>query len=69
MIAVLLLVKVWNEEFRLQRVFAGHKKSVSSLVMHPYGRRLITGSEDTTIRVWCLDTGDEIEKSEVDGLG
>ncbi|XP_065827477.1 uncharacterized protein [Oscarella lobularis] len=57
-------VKVWNEEFRLQRVFAGHKKSVSSLVMHPYGRRLITGSEDTTIRVWCLDTGDEIEKLE-----
>ena len=35
----------------------GHKGSVSTLAVTPNGKRIVSGSEDHTIRVWDLETG------------
>ena len=38
-------------------VLAGHKDDVCSLAFSPTGEILASGSEDTTIRLWDVDTG------------
>jgi WD40 repeat protein len=37
--------------------FAGHESWVTSLVLTPDGKKLISGSWDGTVRVWDVDTG------------
>ena len=39
-------------------VLAGHKSDVDSLAFSPTGEILASGSEDTTIRLWDVDTGE-----------
>jgi WD40 repeat protein len=39
----------------------GHSAAVYSLVISPDGQTLVSGSEDTTIKVWNLETGEEIK--------
>ncbi len=35
--------------------FWGHQDAVTSVAMHPDGRRVLTGSRDRTVRLWSLD--------------
>jgi hypothetical protein len=39
----------------------GHEAPVTSLVFGPKGQRLVTGSEDSTVRVWTVGPPDPIE--------
>ncbi len=40
----------------LQRL-TGHTKAVTALAVTPNGKKIITGSDDTTVKVWELTTG------------
>ncbi|KIM24753.1 hypothetical protein M408DRAFT_75414, partial [Serendipita vermifera MAFF 305830] len=42
----------------VQNICTGHKGSVSSVAFAPDGRRIVSGSEDHTIRVWDAETGE-----------
>jgi len=49
------VVKVWDSHAgKLLRNFRGHRGLVSSLAFCPDGRRLASGSRDSTVKVWDL---------------
>lgn len=48
----------YNNWPAIQKVFVGHAGSVQSAVFSPDGRRIVSGSGDTTIRVWNTETGE-----------
>lgn len=53
-------VLFWQENikgFVLIREIDGHSAPVESLAFSPDGRRLLTTSDDTTAKVWDVDTG------------
>ncbi len=55
------VIYLWDITAREQRAkLEGHTGSVSSLVFHPQTRELISGSFDTTVRVWNL--ADQLER-------
>ena len=58
----MVLVKIWSENWHLQLVFVGHCAPISSLSFFPYGPMFISASEDKTIRVWNLETCDQVER-------
>ncbi|EMD32809.1 hypothetical protein CERSUDRAFT_161328 [Gelatoporia subvermispora B] len=41
----------------------GHTKAIKSVAVSSDGRRIVSGSDDTTIRVWDVATGDALLKS------
>jgi len=48
-------IKVWSMETMQELYdFTGHHRPVGALTFTPDNRRLISGSEDLTIRVWEL---------------
>ncbi|CAD5122796.1 DgyrCDS11202 [Dimorphilus gyrociliatus] len=54
-------IKVWNESWHVQIVFVGHESSILSLALYPYGPLILSSSMDNTIRVWSLETCDEVD--------
>lgn len=40
----------------------GHLKSVNTLAVYPFGTYIMSGSSDCSIRVWSLDTADEVDR-------
>ena len=44
----------------LLRTLAGHEKQVQAVSITPDGERIVSGSEDGTVRVWKLATGRQI---------
>ena len=40
--------------------FQGHTHYVNSVVFSPDGRHIVSGSDDHTIRVWNIQTGDQL---------
>ncbi|MEO0529953.1 MAG: WD40 repeat domain-containing protein [Planctomycetota bacterium] len=49
-------VRVWNTDTRSPRLaLRGHTGTVAALAVSADGRRLVSGSFDTTVRVWDLD--------------
>ena len=55
-------VKVWDNVWCVKMVFVGHSQSVSSLAIYPHGPLFISASRDCTIRVWSMETCDEVDK-------
>lgn len=60
-------IKVWNDKGNIQIIFVGHLKSVNTLAIYPYGPYIMSGSSDKTIRVWSLDTSDEVDRIQTKG--
>ncbi|KAG1785862.1 uncharacterized protein HD556DRAFT_1450301 [Suillus plorans] len=46
------------------RLFEGHEERISAVAVFPDKRRMITGSYDTTLRLWDLKTGVVLKKME-----
>ncbi|XP_068724283.1 WD repeat-containing protein 97-like isoform X2 [Montipora capricornis] len=55
-------IKVWDDKYNIKIIFVGHLKSVNALAVYPFGTYIISGSTDCTIRVWSLDTADEVDR-------
>ncbi|XP_055955273.1 WD repeat-containing protein 97 [Patella vulgata] len=66
-------IKVWDEKWHIVMVFVGHCEKVNALAVYPNGPAVISASTDHTIRVWNLETCDEVDRvaiaEPVDGLG
>ena len=45
-----------------EKTFEGHSGIVRSLALSPDGTRLLSGADDGTIRVWALDTDEQLFK-------
>ncbi|KAI1936833.1 hypothetical protein LOZ66_004340 [Ophidiomyces ophidiicola] len=50
-------VKIWNFQDKSTRVLRGHEDWVNSVKIDSASRTVITASDDSTIRLWDLDTG------------
>ncbi|KAG2744529.1 hypothetical protein P692DRAFT_20644263, partial [Suillus brevipes Sb2] len=46
------------------RTFGGHEGGLTAVAVFPDRRRMITGSEDKTLRLWDLETGVVLKKME-----
>ncbi|KIM20375.1 hypothetical protein M408DRAFT_138671 [Serendipita vermifera MAFF 305830] len=46
----------------IQNVFNGHTSSVESVSFSPDGTRIVSGSDDRTIRVWDAETGETLTR-------
>jgi hypothetical protein len=44
----------------LLRSLAGHRGSISALAILPDGRRVLSAAHDETLKLWDLETGDEL---------
>jgi eukaryotic-like serine/threonine-protein kinase len=54
-------VKVWDSHtVTLVGSFRGHTGLVTSLAFSPDGRRLVSGSRDSTVKVWDLTPLSEV---------
>jgi WD40 repeat protein len=54
-------VRVWNKDTQRETLrCVGHTQPIHCIDYQPRDRRLLTGSEDHTLRVWDLDKGTEI---------
>ncbi|OKH52635.1 beta-propeller domain-containing protein [Scytonema sp. HK-05] len=45
---------------RLLRTFNGHSHSVQAVAVTTDGKKVISGSRDNTLKVWSLETGEEL---------
>lgn len=52
-------IQLWKvEDYKLQDIYTGHTSEIRYLVYSDNGKTLISGSTDTTIRVWDTATGE-----------
>ncbi|VDB86404.1 unnamed protein product [Peniophora sp. CBMAI 1063] len=59
------LVQIWDAESELGRMpgapfLFGHTNVVNTVAFSPDGKRLASGSDDWTIRIWDVDSGQEV---------
>src|SRR5437763_805723 len=46
--------------FKLPHALRGHSGPINAIAWSPEGRRIVSASEDGTLRVWGLDAGSEL---------
>jgi WD40 repeat protein len=49
-----------NLPSKIVRTLLGHKRNVTSVAFSPDGKILASGSEDESLKLWNIDTGEEI---------
>jgi WD40 repeat protein len=55
---------LWDAQTgRRLRQLTGHRGSIRALVFDPKNQRLLTGSEDRTLRLWDIQSGNEVHMS------
>ena len=53
--------RLWcPERPKALRIFAGHLGAVNCLNFHPNSNYLVTGSDDRTVRLWDINSGNVI---------
>ena len=52
--------KIWQLDGERVTVLAGHQGAVQSIQFSPDGTRVVTSSQDKTIRLWDVETGREV---------
>ncbi|KAK2787857.1 hypothetical protein FQN52_007036 [Onygenales sp. PD_12] len=57
-------VKIWNFGDKSSRVLRGHRDWVNSVKVDTASRTVFTASDDLTVRLWDLDTGNYIHSYE-----
>lgn len=51
-------IKIWNlSDGQLIRTISGHKMSVSCIDISPDGSKIVSGSQDSSCKIWDLKTG------------
>jgi len=55
-------IKVWDDKGNIKIIFVGHLKAVNTLAVYPFGTYIMSGSSDCTMRIWSLDTADEVDR-------
>ena len=68
------LVQIWctrRDSPELERTLTGHKGGVLAVAVTPDGRLAVSGSDDKTLKVWNLQTGQELItlSGHLDGVG
>jgi WD40 repeat protein len=54
-------MRLWDASGKsLLRTFAGHKQDVEGVVFHPDAPRIVSVSEDGTMKVWDADSSSEL---------
>ena len=54
-------MKVWDMETGEElRTLTGHTERVRSVCVTPDGTRIVSGSDDNTVKVWDMATGEEL---------
>lgn len=51
------VIKLWNEDGDCIRDYHGHGNYIYSIALGPDGDTFVTGSEDSTIRMWSIENG------------
>ncbi|XP_005105308.1 WD repeat-containing protein 97 isoform X2 [Aplysia californica] len=66
-------IKIWDSSWKVKMVFVGHNDAINFLKIYPHGPAFISASLDCTIRVWNMDTCDEVDKTAIsepiEGMG
>ena len=54
-------IKIWDNK-RVRRTLSNHTQRINSIVLIPLGKQIASASNDRTIRLWDLDSKDEVSK-------
>ncbi|KAK7114553.1 WD repeat-containing protein 97-like isoform X2 [Littorina saxatilis] len=58
-------IKVWDSDWCVKMVFVGHSGLVNALAIYPHGPLFISAARDCTVRVWSMETCDEVDKTSI----
>ena len=56
--ALILACGGWD--FWQERTLSGHSKCVLSVAYSPDGKHIVSGSDDSTVKIWGAATGEEV---------
>jgi len=62
------LIWIWDADSGKEvSILKGHQKAITGLAFFKDGKRLVSGSEDGTLKIWDVETGKEVATLEGDG--